>query len=77
MPKVTLTIDQVLTSAGIENQKGQFNILVAEFVKMNMPAEFEVQVSPDQIEADTVDTEEVVHDAQEGPSQETPEVVAS
>lgn len=57
MPKVTLTVDQILEAAGIEDQTGQHNIRVADFVKVSFPAEIVVSVSPDQIALDPASEE--------------------
>lgn len=54
MPKITLTVEQILDAAGIVDNTGQYNIKIADFVKTNLPSEIVVNVSEDQVEADPV-----------------------
>lgn len=53
MPKITLTVDQIIEAAGVQESFGQYNIKVADFMRVNLPKDIEVSVSEDQVGADT------------------------
>lgn len=70
MQKVTVTVDQIIEAANVATSMGQYNINVAGFLRMNLPGEFDIVVTPDQISEDDGASQEVA-------SEETEEATAT